>query len=325
MAGLENYLNDVWYGERPGTWLRPLGALYSVAMRARQAAYDRGWREVYRAPRPVLVVGNRTVGGTGKTPLVIELVHRLKARGVAPGVISRGYGSSVTREAARRVDADSRAEDVGDEPLLIARRTGVPVAVCPNRRLACAAVLADGADVIVADDGLQHLALARDAAINVVDAVRGVGNGRCLPAGPLRAPVDVSPPADLSISNGRDMTLVPAGVRALAEGSVTPLATWSGRTVHAVAGIGHPERFFGLLREAGLDVRAHPRADHAALGPDDLRFGDDHPVIMTEKDAVKLHDQVPNTYDLPVDAALSDAVSARVDALLAALCEDRSP
>lgn len=320
MSDLHSYLNEVWYGEREGSWLRPLGAMYGMTMVARQAAYRRGWRRVYRAPCPVLIVGNRTVGGTGKTPLVIELVRRLAARGARPGVISRGYGGRVTRESAQRVERDSVALDVGDEPLLIARRSAVPVAVCPDRRLACEAVLTQGVDVIVSDDGLQHLALARDAAINVIDGARGEGNGRCLPAGPLRTPPSASPPVDLTLVNGVDMTLRPTGVRA-SDNTLTPLASWSGRRVHAVAGIGRPERFFETLRSAGLEVVGHPRPDHAPLSAPDLRFDEDLPVLITEKDSVKLSSLPDSVYDVPVSAALSAEASAAVDALLSALCE----
>lgn len=321
MAALERYLNDVWYGQRAGWWLRPLGALYGGVMTLRHAAYQRGWRSVYRAPCPVLIVGNRTVGGTGKTPLVLELVSRLQDRGARPGVISRGYGSTVTGNEARRVTAQSDTEDVGDEPLLIARRSRVPVAVCPNRRLACEAVLEQGVDVIVADDGLQHLALARDAAINVVDGVRGIGNGRCVPAGPLRAPASASPPVDLTVVNGVDMTLGAAGVRALSDGTSTPIGDWAGRTVHAVAGIGRPERFFETLRAAGMEVIPHPRPDHAPLVSSDLEFGDEHAVLLTEKDSVKLSAAPENVFDVPVDAVMAAQTSAAVDAMLGALCQ----
>lgn len=319
MSALERYLNEVWYGERAGLWLRPLSALYALGVRATTSAYRHGRREPFRAPCPVLVVGNRTVGGTGKTPLVIEVVRRLAERGARPGVISRGYGSAATSDRARRVDASSSAADVGDEPLLIARRAGVPVAVCPNRARACELLLEESVNVIVSDDGMQHLALARDGVINVIDGARGEGNGRCLPAGPLRWPAALAPHVDLDIVNGSggDMRLLADGVRSLDTGTVEPLDGWAGRRVHAVAGIGHPARFFDLLREHGLSVIEHARADHAPLSLADVTFDDAVPVLMTEKDAVKLT-QPPSTtcYDVPVRAELTPAASRKLDVLL---------
>lgn len=326
---LQSYLNSVWYGERGGYWLRPLAALYGWVAARRLHAYGAGKRAVYRAPVPVIVVGNHTVGGTGKTPLVIEIVERLKKRGERPGVISRGYGSSVTAAAARRVSEQSAAVDVGDEPLLIFQSTGVPVAVCPNRELACAAVLENEVSVIVADDGLQHLALARDIEIDVVDAVRGFGNGRCLPAGPLRVPASQVWPTDLQIrhggSDGHCMQLRGDTLRRLGDSTLTALSEFKGRRVHAVAGIGHPERFFNTLRGRGLDVVAHPLADHAALTRADVTFDDDLPVLMTEKDAVKLQEPPAGDYfSLPVVAHLSDSASLALDALLDRLGDNRA-
>ena len=151
MRSLDGYLNSIWYGETGGAWLRPLGALYGGIMRLRRSAYERGWRRDYRAPCPVIVVGNYTAGGAGKTPLVIELCRRLRALGCQPGIISRGYGGTATAHKALSVDAASDASVVGDEPLLMARRTGSPVAVCPDRRKAIECVLASGVDLIVAD------------------------------------------------------------------------------------------------------------------------------------------------------------------------------
>ena len=322
MGVLENYLNEVWYGDRSGIWLRPLSALYASAVAARRAMYERGWRDVYRAACPVLVVGNRTVGGTGKTPLVIDIVSRLKARGATPGVISRGYGGTVGPDAAKLVGSASSASEVGDEPLLIARRTDAPVGVCPDRSRACDLVIEQGANVIVSDDGLQHLALARDAAINVFDAARGVGNGRCLPAGPLRTPADQWEAVDLDLSHGRDFSLVPSGVRELADGTVTSMSDWRGRRVHAVAGIGRPQRFFTMLRQLGLDPVEHPRADHASLTADSLAFDEPLPVLMTEKDAVKLDAPPDGTYEVPVDAEFLPAASRHLDALLDVLMDN---
>ena len=323
MRGLERYLNDVWYGERSGTWLRPLGALYGGAMRWRRRLYDAGLLARYRAPCPVIVVGNFTVGGAGKTPLVIELVRRLSALNLTVGVNSRGYGGQVDASAAQRVTPDSLAAQVGDEPLLIARRTNAVVAVCPNRRLAAECVLEHGAQVIVADDGLQHLALARDLNIVVVDGERRLGNRRCLPAGPLRGGMGEGEPVDLVVLNGGldtdqpRMTLRATHARPLAGGESIALTTLGGQTVHAVAGIGHPSRFFAMLRGFGIDVIEHPFSDHAALDDAQVSFDDDRLVLMTEKDAVRFA-RAPHQrcYDVPVDALLDEAAALAVDNLL---------
>ncbi|MFK7885992.1 MAG: tetraacyldisaccharide 4'-kinase [Gammaproteobacteria bacterium] len=324
---LQSYLNSVWYGDRGGHWLRPLAGLYGWVVKRRLRAFRTGQRAVYRAPVPVIVIGNHTVGGTGKTPLVIEIVERLKRRGHQPAVISRGYGSTITADAARTVDATSRAADVGDEPLLIFTRTRVPVAVCPNRRYACEAVLAAGATVIVADDGLQHLALARDVEIDVVDAVRGFGNGRCLPAGPLRVPPEALWSTGLQIANGgcdgHAMSLEGQHARRLVDGELVPMTEFDGQRVHAVAGIGHPDRFFCALRDHGLEVIEHPLDDHADVSPSQIEFGDDLPVLMTEKDAVKLPAALcERYYSVPVNARLSASASAAVDALLDGLSDN---
>ena len=324
MRALEAYFNDVWYGQTGGVWLRPLGLMYSGAMRLRRRAYEQGWREIYRAPCPVIVVGNFTAGGAGKTPLVIELCRRLQALGRKPGIISRGYGGATGADRAQLVRATSDAALVGDEPLLLARRTGAPVAVCPNRRKAVECVLAQDADLIVADDGLQHLQLARDANIAVIDGDRQFGNGRCLPAGPLRGPLDDTRPVDLEVINGGpattqpQMNLIARHVRSLSSQAISPLADFAGKRVHAVAGIGHPARFFSTLRHVGIDVIEHPFADHAALRLSDVSFDDNLPVLMTEKDAVRFAAPLPeHCFDVPVDVEFNDAAQQAVDVLLA--------
>ncbi|MFK8015129.1 MAG: tetraacyldisaccharide 4'-kinase [Gammaproteobacteria bacterium] len=324
MRALESYLNSVWYGDTGGAWLRPLGALYASAMSLRSAAYRRGWRDVYRAPCPVIVVGNYTAGGAGKTPLVIALSQRLRSLGCRPGIISRGYGGTVTSDQAFLVDPASDASVVGDEPLLMARRTQAPVAVCPDRRKAVECVTAQGANVIVADDGLQHLALARDANIVVIDGERGLGNERCLPAGPLRGRVIDAPDADLKMINGGpvsdapQMKLIATHARQLDSKQCIPLSGWVGSPVHAVAGIGNPSRFFDTLRGAGIDVIEHPYADHARLTRADVSFDDDLPVLMTEKDAVRFS-EAPHKrcFDVPADVEFNAAASAALVELCA--------
>jgi tetraacyldisaccharide 4'-kinase len=286
------WLERVWYGKaRGGAWLAPLAALFGLVVRARRGAYRRGWLASGHPGRPVVVVGNLTVGGSGKTPLTAWLATALQARGLAVGIASRGHGGTARGPLA--VTAHSDPALVGDEPVLLARRTGARVVVARDR-LAAARWLAPEVDVILADDGLQHYRLARDLEILVVDGRRRFGNGRLLPAGPLREPTGRASTVDLVVVNGgaarageHAMALEPQAVVALGSGARSTLADWRGRQVHAVAGIGDPARFFATLRAAGLAPIEHPLPDHARLAPADVAFGDDLPVLMTEKDAVK--------------------------------------
>lgn len=250
-----------------------------------------------RPAAPVIVVGNIAVGGTGKTPFVIWLVERLREWGWKPGVVSRGYGGN-SNTWPRRVDAASDPAEVGDEPVLIATRARCPVVVGPDRRAAAQLLLADGAaDIVVSDDGLQHYRLWRDLEIVVVDASRGLGNGQLLPAGPLREPAARLGEVGLVVANGTGWT-APAGrqitmrlyataAHALQGDAVRPIAAFAGQTVHAVAGIGNPARFFSMLSQQGIQLVMHPFPDHHPFQAADLDFGDGLPVLMTEKDAVK--------------------------------------
>jgi tetraacyldisaccharide 4'-kinase len=308
---MEQRLTKLWYRDDAGpSLLQPLSWLYGAVVRLRRMAYSKGWLAAQRVGKPVVVVGNLTVGGTGKTPLVIWLAGQLTQRGLKVGIVSRGYGSRTEREP-RLVSGNSSWQEVGDEPLLLSRTTGCATMVGRDRVAAASALVEQqGVDVIVADDGLQHLRLARDCEIVVIDGVRGFGNARVLPAGPLRESVSRLAEADLIVVNGAaehpslrrpgtsveakalQMT-VPLGdavrldAHAGATGTPRPLESFRGLPVHAVAGIGNPARFFRDLRGRGLDVIEHPFADHHAFEPRDLSFQDDHPVLMTEKDAVK--------------------------------------
>lgn len=271
--------------------LAPPAAVFRVLVGLRRGAYRLGLRRSRRLPVAVIVVGNLTVGGGGKTPLVVHLVGALRAAGFRPGVVSRGYGGA--GGAPRRVDGDSDPAVAGDEPVLIARRCGCPVAVGAGRA-AAGALLLGACDVLVADDGLQHYRLARDIEIAVVDGEYGLGNGRLLPAGPLREPasrlrsVDFVAVRDGERAGAWRYRVVPGAARRVDGGpGEQPLSAWHGHRVHAVAGIGVPERFFGQLEDAGLAVERHGFDDHHRFSAADLAFGDAAPILMTEKDAVK--------------------------------------
>ena len=241
----------------------------------------------------MVVVGNVSVGGTGKTPLVCWLVAHLVERGYKPGIVTRGYGGS-SRDV-RRITAADDPGVVGDESILLARRTGAPVAIGRDRPAAAQLLAGDGCDVIVSDDGLQHYALARDCEVVVIDGDRRFGNGWLLPAGPLREAPGRLRAADAVVVNG-GRALLPGALSmrleaktavALRGGAVQPLRAFAGTSIHAVAGIGNPERFFNMLRSRGIEVLGRPLPDHAHLIPEDIEFGDDKSVFMTEKDAVK--------------------------------------
>jgi tetraacyldisaccharide 4'-kinase len=318
---MEQRLTALWYRESAGfSMLAPLGWLYGWVMALRRAAYAIGLLEVHRAGKPVIVVGNLTVGGTGKTPLVAWLAQQLALTGLRVGIVSRGYGRSGT--APQSVHAESSWREVGDEPMLLASLTGCDVVVARDRVAGAQRLVALGVDVIIADDGLQHLRLARDCEIVVIDGARGFGNGRLLPAGPLREPASRLRKASLIVVNG---TPEHASVRAGVEGSLQmslfggeahrvdglaapePLEHFRGRRVHAVAGIGHPQRFFRDLRARGLEIVEHPFPDHHPFTVADLTFGDDLPVLMTQKDAVRCREiEDARLWYVPVVARFSE-------------------
>jgi tetraacyldisaccharide 4'-kinase len=324
----ENRLQAIWYGERrPGLVLRLLSGVFGVLGAVRRGLYASGLRPRICLPVPVLVVGNLTVGGTGKTPLVIALVEALAARGWRPGVVARGYAGRA--RGVERVTAASDPLVVGDEPVLIHEVTGAPVAVGRDR-VAAARLLLGEIDLLIADDGLQHLRLGRDAAIVVIDGVRRFGNGRLLPAGPLREPPNRSARADWQVVNGgvprvgeTAMTLRGDEAWALAEQRARrALAEFAGARVHAVAGIGHPQRFFAQLRAAGIEPIEHSFPDHYVYTPRDLEFGDSLPVLMTHKDAVKCRAfAAARWWYVPVRAELPtqffDGVAARLEQVAA--------
>lgn len=274
--------------------LLPAAALYCLLAEIRRRCYRAGLCRARPVSAPVIVVGNITVGGTGKTPLVIWLAGVLKQRNLRPGIVTRGYGGRA-RDWPRDVRADSDPEEVGDEPVLLARTAGCPVVVDPDRvRGAQRLVHTHGCDVILSDDGLQHYRLARAVEIAVIDGARRFGNGFCLPAGPLREPVGRLRHVHAVVTQGepragelalalRETGFTRLGARAETAGA----AAFDGRAAHAVAGIGNPGRFFEHLRRLGVRVIEHPFPDHHRFAPAELDFGDGLPVLMTAKDAVK--------------------------------------
>lgn len=328
MSQFAAFCDRVWYQGHPaGVALAPVSWLYAGLMRVRRAAYDSGLLTTHQAPIPVIVVGNLTVGGTGKTPLTIWLANFLRAElGLRPGIVARGYRGKA-RHWPQQVRADSDPETVGDEPIIIARRTGCPVAVGPDRVASVDALLQYArCDIVISDDGLQHASLAADLEIVVVDGDRRFGNGRCLPAGPLREPVSRLRTADLVVSNGAAlrgefiMRYLPRGLRPLGEpGLVLPADEVHPRRVHVVAGIGNPDRFFRMVKGLGFDILPHAFPDHHPFVPQDLAFGDGLPILMTEKDGVKCEGfGLKNAYTVPVDAEMPEVFAIRLRQLVSA-------
>jgi tetraacyldisaccharide 4'-kinase len=293
----------MWYGQERSPWLAPLSFIYGAIMALRNGLYYIGLRHRQRVGAPVVVIGNLTVGGTGKTPLVAWLSLKLTAVGLRVAIVSRGYGGKA--RGVTRVTVHSRPSEVGDEPLLLARRSQATVFVGRDRVAAARKAVADGADVVLSDDGLQHLAMVRDCEIVVIDGQRGFGNGCLLPRGPLRERPSRLRRVNAVVINGAMtapklslprllsrthfvMNMQPGDARPVSGGAaLRSLASFRGTGVHAVAAIGNPQRFFDTLRNAGLTIYEHPLPDHHAFRSGDLNFGDSLPILMTEKDAVK--------------------------------------
>ncbi|MET0312712.1 MAG: tetraacyldisaccharide 4'-kinase [Burkholderiaceae bacterium] len=313
-------LRKAWGGRGPlALALWPLSLVFRALAALRRGLYAAGALATHQAAVPVIVVGNVVAGGAGKTPIVIAIVRHLAARGVHCGVISRGHGRRTGD--CREVLPDAHAQDTGDEPLLIRRAAGVPVFVARARIEAARALLAahPQVQVIVSDDGLQHLALARDVEVCVFDE-RGVGNGWLLPAGPLREPwprevdIVVAPTASEGVF-GAPRRLAPEAVRA--DGSRVPLASLAQRPFHAVAAIAKPEAFFSMLRAAGVPpASVEARPDHDAFDGWQPPPGG-VPVVCTEKDAVKLWRLHPGALAVPLVAEPGADFFARLDSLLA--------
>ena len=347
---IETTVTRAWQRKALWLWLLlPISWLYGLITMLRRQAYKIGLLSSYRAPVPVMVIGNISVGGSGKTPLIITLVNYLQNQGIKVGVISRGYGGDTTQMPAL-VSTTSRPHAVGDEPCLIVQMTGAAMAVCPNRQQAITTLLNAAPDVqlIIADDGLQHYALKRDIEWIVVDAARGFGNRQLLPTGFLREPMSRlkgasviyhdKPKTDLSHYHENSKNSHPSerlsmhlqadrlqhlGDLISSENQINRAVPTSGSQVHAVSGIGYPQRFFDTLESLGFDVVGHPYPDHYDFSLAELLQHSDYPIVVTTKDAVKIKallldytaeqassdeyaELISRLWVLPVTAVLSD-------------------
>ncbi|SNR66199.1 lipid-A-disaccharide kinase [Methylobacillus rhizosphaerae] len=326
----QRWMEHQWYHRT--AWqiiLRPFAWIFWLLMIVRRLAYRVGLLKSRRLPVPVIIVGNIHVGGTGKTPFVIWLVQQLRQNGWYPGVVSRGYGGSALH--TQQVKQDSTPEVVGDEPVLLVQRTNVPLYIGRKRSRAARYLLRDypECNLIISDDGLQHYALKRDIEIAIVDGERMLGNGQLLPAGPLRETSARLKEVDAVVFNGGPpaadsylMHLVPDTLRQVSyPESKMDISALVGKRVHAVAGIGNPQRFFGQLESMGLIVEAHAFPDHHIYSEADFQFAKDEIVLMTEKDAVKCtgfaRDQwwfMPITAE--IDRALAEKILTRLTRLI---------
>ncbi len=326
MSFSERLLN-AWYTGHPAlTLLRPLECLYRRVVNGKRERFLAGQGEIYKASVPVIVVGNITIGGTGKTPLILWMIEHCRQRGLRVGVVSRGYGASPP-SLPWRVTAEQSASQAGDEPLLIVQRSGVPMMIDPDRARAVKALLdSEPLDLILSDDGLQHYRLARDLELVLIDAARGLGNRRCLPAGPLREPLERLQSVDALLYNGASadredgyaFQLKPSALVNLRSGERQPVDFFPpGQALHAVAGIGNPQRFFNTLEGLHWRPVAHAFADHAVFSAQALSFTPVLPVVMTEKDAVKCRPFAAHDWwYLAVDAKPSDAFVSWFDSQL---------
>lgn len=296
--------------------LVPFSYIFRLIILIRRFLYKKNILKTHDFSVPIIVVGNITVGGTGKTPFVIWLAKLLKSHGYRPGIVSRGVGGKKQVKPHLVSSADS-SKIVGDEALLLTNHTGCPVMIAMNRSLAVKKILQENhCDIIISDDGLQHYALDREMEIVIVDGDREFGNGYLLPAGPLREPLSRLNEIDFVVVNGSSMMLIYNNLISLSELTETKkLSDFSHTRVHAVAGIGNPERFFSVLKKAGLDIIPHIFPDHHTYRSKDFNFAnnDNLPILMTEKDAVKCREFADKKYwYLPVTAKLSDYFSEKL-------------
>ncbi|UZE97953.1 tetraacyldisaccharide 4'-kinase [Alkalimarinus alittae] len=336
MSLLSEAVTQAWYQNKKWIWLLlPLTVIFWLISHFRRVCFRLGWFKSVKVDAPVIIVGNISVGGTGKSPLTGYLVSELKQRGFCPGVVSRGYGGQ-SDHYPLIVDQNSSASEVGDEPVMLYQMTQCPVAVDPIRSRAAKRLCDDhSCDVILCDDGLQHYALSRDIELCVIDGKRGLGNGFLLPAGPLRESYSRIRDVDFVIVNGKnerlnlealsdkgagvatlngtpayEMTLRPTALINVFNGSQLAIETLQGLDIHAMAGIGNPERFFAALRSLGANVTAQGFSDHHDFTQNDFSFEDKKPIVMTHKDAVKCRalfteSEPDNFWYLPVSADIN--------------------
>ncbi len=325
-------LEEYWYSDNLAVLLLlPLSYLYCTIVQIRRFLYKKGYLKSQGFPVPVIVVGNITVGGSGKTPCVIYLARYLQGLGYHPGIVSRGYAARQKASFPYRVYPHSEVNKSGDEALLIAERSACPVMIDPQRTRAVQALVVEcDVDIIISDDGLQHYALQRDIEIHVMDAKKQLGNGYCLPAGPLREPVARLQETTLQVINGKlenhralDMSQYVMQLKilniysAIHPQNFRTLADFRNKTVHAVTAIGHPERFFQQLRAAGINVIEHAYRDHHIFSQEEIIFSDNYDILMTEKDAVKCRSFIhPQHWIVAVDAIFDSTFTQQLQRLL---------
>ena len=336
-AGIENWLLWHWYGTHQPPWyLRMLEPVYRVAYQRAQNK-QRSGSGIYRPDIPLIVVGNITSGGSGKTPLVIRLCQLALDMNLKPGIASTGYGRQSQDTLLVRADSDTRT--CGDEPVMLALRTGVPVVVASRRHDAVQKLSAMGLDLVFSDDGLQQADLARDIEICVIDGERGLGNGHLIPAGPLRETSERLRQVDYVVTNGEwadKLDDVDVSVMRLQAGVVRSLddateysvdefrQNHAGTRIHAVAGIGNPQRFFRMLETLGIKADPHGFSDHHSFTAKDFEsIRADSAIIMTEKDAVKCRSlELENAWYMPVETHLPGEFEAMFKQQLAKLIKD---
>jgi tetraacyldisaccharide 4'-kinase len=312
-----SFIEDSWYSDSGWTkLLKPLSSFYGRVAAKRRVKFLSNQADLWQPPVPVVVVGNISVGGTGKTPVTLALIEYFKSLGYKPGVISRGFGGKAP-SYPYEVMSDSSATHSGDEPLLIKQRTNCCVVVDPDRVAAAQQLLSIAdCDLIISDDGLQHYALLRHIELAVVDGERGLGNGRLLPAGPLRESAQRLSEVDFLLVNGGQWSFGTRDINRFSlqatrfvnvkTGETKALNQWAGIDCHAVAGIGNPQRFFNTLAALNLNIKTQKAfPDHHKIAEKNLAFNDDLPVLITEKDAVKCCDFAGDKlWYLSVDAQL---------------------
>jgi tetraacyldisaccharide 4'-kinase len=302
--------------------LLPFSFIYLLIILCRKKCYEYGVFKVNHFDIPIVVVGNITVGGTGKSPLIAALANRLQQHGLVVGLVSRGYKGK-SDVWPRSVTLTSNPSDVGDEPVMLVRQTNCPMYVGPNRVVAVNALLKEHkCDIVLSDDGLQHYALGRQVEISVIDGVKRYGNGYCLPAGPLREPKSRLSNVNLKVCQGdalageMSMKLELADIVSLIDAAAVSIDSFYGKPIHAVAGIGNPERFFSMLERHGLKIIRHAFTDHHVFNKEDIDFNNEV-VLMTAKDAVKCCSIAgPLCYSVNVNAVCDNNFWLAIESML---------